>query len=163
MQGGYNIPILLNELKDHEYGYHAYKALSKNILLFDHFYEVEKQYKDGNVYAQLVLESWGDAHWFKRASPPPDLVKLTVFKVDGETNTDDLSPAQDAWSRPDIPLHARSMLKTPRPGIIPDKDFEIGPLQLIKDLKKLGNPIAYVGDVVAVSYTHLTLPTIYSV
>jgi aconitate hydratase 2/2-methylisocitrate dehydratase len=148
MQGGYNIPILLNELKDHEYGYHAYKALSKNILLFDHFYEVEKQYKDGNVYAQLVLESWGHAHWFKRASPPPDLVKLTVFKVDGETNTDDLSPAQDAWSRPDIPLHARSMLKTPRPGIIPDKDFEIGPLQLIKDLKKLGNPIAYVGDVV---------------
>ncbi len=148
MQGGYNIPILINELKDQEYGYHAYKALSKNILLFDHYYEVEKQYKDGNVYAHLVLESWAKAHWFKRASPPPDLVKLTVFKVDGETNTDDLSPAQDAWSRPDIPLHARSMLKTPRAGIIPDKDFEIGPLQLIEDLKKVGNPIAYVGDVV---------------
>ncbi len=148
MQGGYNIPILINQLNDQEYGYHAHKALSNNILLFDDYYEVEKQYKDDNVYARMVLESWANAHWFKRKPPLQNIVKLTVFKVEGETNTDDLSPAQDAWSRPDIPLHARSMLKTPRSGIIPDKDYEIGPLKQMNMLKNMGNPIAYVGDVV---------------
>ena len=148
MQGGYNVPILINQLKNDEYGHYAYISLVKTILLFDHYYDVEQLYKKGNPHATKLIHSWADAHWFKRQTKIEKLIKLTVFKVNGETNTDDLSPAQDAWSRPDIPLHARSMLKTPREGIIPDKEFEIGPLQQINELRKKGNTIAYVGDVV---------------
>ena len=148
MQGGYNVPILINQLKNDEYGHYAYISLLKTILLFDHYYDVEQLYKKGNPHATKLIHSWADAHWFKRQPSVEKLIKLTVFKVNGETNTDDLSPAQDAWSRPDIPLHARSMLKTPREGIIPDKEFEIGPLQQINELRKKGNTIAYVGDVV---------------
>ena len=147
MQGGYSIPILIDQLKG-EHGFKAFKALEQNILIFDHYYEIEQLYKDGNPYAELLLQSWCHALWFKSKPKVDALIKLTVFKVNGETNTDDLSPAQDAWSRPDIPLHARSMLKTPREGILPDIDYEIGPLQQIDELKQLGNPIAYVGDVV---------------
>ena len=148
MQGGYNVPILINQLNNDDYGHNAYKSLLKTILLFDHYYDVEQLYKKGNPHATKLIESWADAHWFKRQPNIEKLIKLTVFKVNGETNTDDLSPAQDAWSRPDIPLHARSMLKTPRDGIIPDEEFEIGPLEQINELSNKGNTIAYVGDVV---------------
>ena len=148
MQGGYNVEALIKLLDDDFLAKYAYKELSNTILIFDYFYEIEKLSKKGNIYAKKLLNSWAEAEWFLNKKKVPEKLSLCVFKVTGEINTDDLSPAQDAWSRPDIPLHALSMLKVPRDGIIPDKDYETGPLKQINDIKKKGHPVAFVGDVV---------------
>ena len=148
MQGGYNVEILTKLLDNHNLAEFASNELKKTTLIFDHYYDIEKKSKMGNIYATEIIKSWADAEWFKNNEPLKEKISLTVFKVNGETNTDDLSPAQDAWSRPDIPLHAQCMLKNPRPGIIPDKDYEIGPLKMIEKLKDNLNPVVYVGDVV---------------
>ncbi|WP_347986333.1 bifunctional aconitate hydratase 2/2-methylisocitrate dehydratase [Methylomonas sp. AM2-LC] len=141
MLGGYNVAPLI-ELLDHpQLASIAAQALSGILLIFDAFHDVQEKAAAGNVYAQQVLNAWAEAKWFTERAPVPEKLTVTVFKVSGETNTDDLSPAQDAWSRPDIPLHAKAMLKIPRPGI---DNAE----QQITNLKKLGFPVAYVGDVV---------------
>ena len=148
MQGGYNVNVLTKLLDDEHYQHNAYLQLKNTLLIFDSFHDIEDKYKKGNLYAKQLLQSWAEAEWFLQKERVPEKISLCVFKVQGETNTDDLSPAQDAWSRPDIPLHAQSMLKTPRSGIVPDVDYEIGPISQIKELHKKGLPIAYVGDVV---------------
>ena len=148
MQGGYNIEPLIHQLTDKLYGDLAAEQLKKIILIFDYYYDIEKLYLQGNSNAKSILQSWADAEWFTSRSPVQKQISLCVFKVPGETNTDDLSPAVDAWSRPDIPLHSLSMLKNIRDGIMPDKPGEIGPISLIKGLKENNLPIVYVGDVV---------------
>ena len=148
MQGGYSVEALIKLLSDEDLGLFAYDELSKTILIFDYFYEVEKLSNQGNIYAKKLINSWANAEWFTKKEEIPEKIKLSVFKVNGEINTDDLSPAQDAWSRPDIPLHALSMLKVPRDGIIPDKDYEIGPIKQINDIKNIWHDVAFVGDVV---------------
>ena len=147
MQGGYSIEALVKLLSS-DYAEYSANNLKKNILLFDYFYSVEKLYKENNKYAKDILESWANAEWFNNKEKVPEKISLTCFKVNGEINTDDLSPAPDAWSRPDIPLHAQCMLKNPRPGIDPDKPNEIGPIETINWLKQKKFPIAFVGDVV---------------
>ncbi|WP_198245816.1 bifunctional aconitate hydratase 2/2-methylisocitrate dehydratase [methane-oxidizing endosymbiont of Gigantopelta aegis] len=141
MLGGFNIAPLIDLLDDEKLAPIAAKALSHTLLIFDAFHDVKEKADAGNQYAQQVLQSWADAEWFTAKPEVPEKLTVTVFKVPGETNTDDLSPAQDAWSRPDIPLHAKSMLKMPREGITNAE-------QQIKDLKEKGFPVAYVGDVV---------------
>ncbi len=148
MQGGYNIEPLINQLTDKSYGDLAAEQLKKITLIFDYYYDIEKLYLSGNDNAKSILQSWANAEWFLSKPEVAKKISLCVFKVSGETNTDDLSPAVDAWSRPDIPLHSLSMLKNPRDGIIPDKLGEVGPISLIESLKKNNLPIAYVGDVV---------------
>ena len=148
MVGGYNIKPLVDLLSDDECGLAAAEALKKTLLMFDFFNDVKELADKGNVNAKAVLESWAAAEWFTSRPAVPESMKLTVFKVTGETNTDDLSPAPDAWSRPDIPLHATIMLKNPRSGIEPDEPGVRGPMKQIEALKKKGNQIAYVGDVV---------------
>jgi aconitate hydratase 2/2-methylisocitrate dehydratase len=150
MLGGYNVEPLVALLDNAELGVAAAEALKKTLLVFDSFHDVEEKAKAGNANAKAVLQSWADAEWFTSRPDVPSEIKVTVFKVTGETNTDDLSPAQDAWSRPDIPLHANAMLKNTRDGIRPEKPQEIGPLTQIKELQTAakGNVIAYVGDVV---------------
>mmetsp|Transcript_20367 Transcript_20367/g.37797 ORF Transcript_20367/g.37797 Transcript_20367/m.37797 type:complete len:965 (+) Transcript_20367:71-2965(+) len=148
MQGGYNIGTLVELLDSAELGGIAADGLSKTLLMFDAFYDVEKKAKDGNKNAQRVLQSWADAEWFTSKPKVAEKITVTVFKVTGETNTDDLSPAPDAWSRPDIPLHALAMLKNGRDGISPQVEGEVGPLATYAELEKKGFPLAYVGDVV---------------
>ncbi len=148
MLGGYNIGPLVELLDDAELGELAAAALKKTLLMFDAFHDVKEKADQGNANARAVLQSWADAEWFTSRPEVPESITVTVFKVPGETNTDDLSPAPDAWSRPDIPLHALAMLKNPRPGIEPDEPGKIGPLKLLADLKAKGHQIAYVGDVV---------------
>ena len=148
MQGGYNIEPLISLLDSDSLAPIAVKALSHTLLMFDAFYDVEEKAKAGNSYAQTVLQSWADAEWFLSKPELQEKITLTVFKVTGETNTDDLSPAPDAWSRPDIPVHALAMLKNEREGINPDKAGEIGPIQQIEALKEKGHQLVYVGDVV---------------
>lgn len=148
MQGGYNIEPLITALDNDTLAPYAVTALSSTLLMFDNFYDVEQRAKQGNPYAQQVLESWANAEWFLSRPKLDEKLTVTVFKVSGETNTDDLSPAQDAWSRPDIPLHALAMLKNEREGIHPDEVGNIGPIQQINTLKEKGYPLAYVGDVV---------------
>ena len=148
MLGGYNVAPLVALLDDAALSALAAEALKKTLLVFDAFHDVAEKAKAGNANAQAVLQSWADAEWFTSRKDVPEEIKLTVFKVTGETNTDDLSPAQDAWSRPDIPLHANAMLKNERDGINPEKPGEVGPLNQIKDLIAKGNQVAYVGDVV---------------
>ncbi len=148
MQGGYNVEILSRLLDNEDLANFAIEELKDITLIFDYFNDIEKKYKKGNPYAKKLLESWASAEWFHNKPQLKEQIKLTVFKVDGETNTDDLSPAQDAFTRPDIPLHALSMLKNPRPGIQPDIDYERGPVIQINDLKRLNKPVVYVGDVV---------------
>ncbi|MHA6965062.1 bifunctional aconitate hydratase 2/2-methylisocitrate dehydratase [Zobellella denitrificans] len=148
MQGGYNIQPLIELLDVAALAPIAAQALSHTLLMFDAFHDVADKAKAGNVHAQQVLQSWADAEWFLDRPALADKITLTVFKVPGETNTDDLSPAQDAWSRPDIPLHALAMLKNARPGIAPDEDGVVGPITAINALKDKGFPLAYVGDVV---------------
>ncbi|PIE40581.1 MAG: bifunctional aconitate hydratase 2/2-methylisocitrate dehydratase [Gammaproteobacteria bacterium] len=148
MQGGYNIEPLIKALDDDALAPTAAKALSHTLLMFDSFHDVDEMAKAGNAHAQQVMQSWADAEWFLSRPPLADKITLTVFKVTGETNTDDLSPAQDAWSRPDIPLHAKAMLKNARDGIEPDVPGEVGPMQQLEALKAKGFPLAYVGDVV---------------
>ena len=148
MLGGYNVAPLVALLDDAELGELAAEALKKTLLVFDAFHDVADKAKAGNANAQAVMQSWADAEWFTSRKDVPTEIKLTVFKVTGETNTDDLSPAQDAWSRPDIPLHANAMLKNVRDGINPEVPGEVGPLNQIKELVAKGNQVAYVGDVV---------------
>ncbi|SHF54117.1 bifunctional aconitate hydratase 2/2-methylisocitrate dehydratase [Vibrio gazogenes] len=149
MQGGYNIEPLVSFLDDEILAPTAAKALSHTLLMFDAFYDVEEKAKAGNTHAQQVLQSWADAEWFLSKESMPEKVTLTVFKVTGETNTDDLSPAQDAWSRPDIPVHALAMLKNEREGIEPDDVGKVGPVKQMEALlKDKGHPLVYVGDVV---------------
>lgn len=141
MLGGFNIVPLIDLLDDEKLAPIAAKALSHTLLIFDAFHDVQEKAEAGNQYAKLVMQSWADAEWFTSKPPVPEKLTVTVFKVPGETNTDDLSPAQDAWSRPDIPLHAKSMLKMPREGISNAEEQ-------IKELKQKGFTVAYVGDVV---------------
>ena len=148
MLGGYNIQPLVDLLDDAEVGTLAAEQLKFTLLMFDAFHDVEEKARAGNANAQAVLQSWADAEWFTRRAGVPAEIRLTVFKVTGETNTDDLSPAQDAWSRPDIPLHALAMLKNARDGITPDEPGKVGPISTMAQLKEKGLPLAYVGDVV---------------
>ncbi|BBU71547.1 aconitate hydratase B [Fluviibacter phosphoraccumulans] len=148
MLGGYNVKPLIDMLGDAECGAAAAEGLKKTLLVFDFFHDVKELADKGNANAKAVLQSWADAEWFTSRPEVPASQKLTVLKVTGETNTDDLSPAPDAWSRPDIPLHALAMLKNPRPGIDADEPGSRGPLKQIEGLAKKGNQIAYVGDVV---------------
>ena len=140
MLGGYNIQPLIKCLKNDELAKTAVKNLSKTLLIFDAFNEIFELSKN-NKYAKQVIENWSNATWFTDKKDLPDKIKLTVFKVSGEINTDDLSPAPDAWSRPDIPLHALAMFKMPRPGLS-------DPIETIDKLKEKGNPLVFVGDVV---------------
>ncbi|MPW35008.1 bifunctional aconitate hydratase 2/2-methylisocitrate dehydratase [Vibrio sp. B1Z05] len=148
MLGGYNIEPLISLLDDAELAPIATKALSHTLLMFDAFYDVEEKAKAGNEYAKQVVQSWADAEWFLSKPELQEKVTLTVFKVTGETNTDDLSPAPDAWSRPDIPVHALAMLKNEREGINPDNAGTVGPIGQIEVLKEKGHQLVYVGDVV---------------
>lgn len=142
MLGGYNIATLVKLLDSDDLAELAAEQLKHTLLMFDAFHDVADKAKAGNQVAKSVIQSWANAEWFKAKQPLAEKITLTVFKVPGETNTDDLSPAQDAWSRPDIPLHALSMLKNPREGL------EGNPLETIENLKRKGHPVAYVGDVV---------------
>ena len=148
MLGGYNIETLVNALDDAELASLAAEQLKHTLLMFDAFHDVEEKAKAGNANAQAVLQSWADGEWFTKRDKVPESIKLTVFKVTGETNTDDLSPAPDAWSRPDIPLHALAMFKMAREGLTPDEPGTIGPIKQIEQLKTKGYPLAFVGDVV---------------
>ncbi len=141
MLGGYNVVPLIDLLDDSDLAPIAAKALAHTLLVFDAFHDVKEKADNGNTNAKRVMQSWADGEWFTSRPKVPEKVTLTVFKVPGETNTDDLSPAPDAWSRPDIPLHANAMLKMPRDGVE-------NPLETIAELKKSGFPVAYVGDVV---------------
>ena len=141
MLGGYNVQPLISLLDDPKLAKLAAEGLSQTLLMFDAFHDVQEKAEAGNAHAQAVLQSWAEAEWYTNRPPLPEKLTVTVFKVVGETNTDDLSPAQDAWSRPDIPLHAKSMLKVPREGI---HNAEAQ----INELKAKGFPVAYVGDVV---------------
>jgi aconitate hydratase 2 / 2-methylisocitrate dehydratase len=152
MLGGYNVKPLIDLLGCPTCGTVAAEGLKKTLLVFDFFHDVAELAKSANATAaanaKAVMQSWADAEWFTSRPEVPASQKLTVFKVTGETNTDDLSPAPDAWSRPDIPLHALAMLKNPRPGIEADEAGSRGPLKQLEALAAKGNLIAYVGDVV---------------
>ncbi|MGL9735277.1 MAG: bifunctional aconitate hydratase 2/2-methylisocitrate dehydratase [Symbiopectobacterium sp.] len=148
MQGGYNIHPLIEALDNEALAPIAADALSHTLLMFDNFYDVEEKAKAGNIHAKRVVQSWADAEWFLSRPKLAEKITVTVFKVTGETNTDDLSPAPDAWSRPDIPLHALAMLKNARDGITPDQPGAVGPIKQIEALSQKGYPLAYVGDVV---------------
>jgi aconitate hydratase 2/2-methylisocitrate dehydratase len=148
MLGGFNIKPLIDLLACEISGKVAAEGLKKTLLMFDYFHDVAELAKKGNANAKAVMQSWADAEWFTSRPEVPKSLEVTIFKVTGETNTDDLSPAPDAWSRPDIPLHALAMLKNPRPGIDPDKAGERGPVGQLEALKAKGKLVAYVGDVV---------------
>ena len=140
MLGGYNIQPLIKCLGDDDLGEAAAASLSTTLLIFDAFNEI-LALSETNKNAKTVIDAWAEGTWFKEKQEIAKQIKLTVYKVPGEINTDDLSPATDAWSRPDIPLHALGMFKMPREGL--DK-----PLETIEELKKKGNPLVFVGDVV---------------
>ena len=148
MLGGYNIHPLVELLDDPQLAPIAAEALKKTLLMFDAFHDVKDKADAGNVHAQGVLKSWAEAEWFTSRPEVPQSLTVTVLKVTGETNTDDLSPAPDATTRPDIPLHALAMLKNKREGITPEEDGKRGPVAFIESLKEKGNLVAYVGDVV---------------
>ncbi|WP_011507355.1 bifunctional aconitate hydratase 2/2-methylisocitrate dehydratase [Chromohalobacter israelensis] len=148
MQGGYNIVSLVELLDDDDLAREVGEQLKHTLLMFDAFHDVEERAKAGNAVAKEVIASWAEAEWFLAKPKLADKITLTVFKVPGETNTDDLSPAPDAWSRPDIPLHANAMLKNPRDGIEPVEPGVTGPLKQIEEVKAKGHPVVYVGDVV---------------
>jgi aconitate hydratase 2 / 2-methylisocitrate dehydratase len=148
MVGGYNVKPLIELLDDAAVAGLAAAALKKTLLMFDFFHDVAEKARAGNAHAQGVMKSWADAEWFTARPEVARKITVSVFKVAGETNTDDLSPAPDAWSRPDIPLHFLSMLKNARPGITPEVDGKRGPMKFIEDLKQRGHLVAYVGDVV---------------
>ena len=150
MVGGYNVKPLIDLLDHADSAGVAAAALKKTLLMFDFFHDVAEKAKAGNAKAREVIQSWADAEWFTTRPEVVKKITVTVFKVPGETNTDDLSPAPDAWSRPDIPLHYLAMLKNTREGAAfkPEEDGKRGPMQFIEDLKKKGHLVAYVGDVV---------------
>lgn len=141
MLGGYNITTLVDLLDDDELGAAAATELSQILLMFDAFHDVAEKMDAGNPHAKAAMQAWADAEWFTNRERVPEVITVTVFKVPGETNTDDLSPAPDAWSRPDIPLHALAMYKMPREGIT-------NAVQQVEELKKQGHMVALVGDVV---------------
>lgn len=140
MLGGYNITTLVELLDDADLGAAAGKELCHTLLMFDAFHDVAEKASEGNHHAQQVMQSWADAQWFTSRPEIPAQLTVVVYKIPGETNTDDLSPAQDAWSRPDIPLHALAMYKNPREGVT-------NAIEQINDLEKTGFPVALVGDV----------------
>ena len=148
MLGGYNISPLVELLDDDAVAAVAANGLKKTLLMFDQFHDVKEKADKGNAQAKAVLQSWADAEWFTSRPEVPESITLTVFKVEGEINTDDLSPAPDAFSRPDIPMHALAMHKNARPGIVPEEDGKRGPVKFFDELKAKGNLVAYVGDVV---------------
>ncbi|MBU0922013.1 MAG: bifunctional aconitate hydratase 2/2-methylisocitrate dehydratase [Pseudomonadota bacterium] len=148
MQGGYNIATLVELLDNAELAAVAAEQLKHTLLMFDAFHDVAEKAKAGNEHAKAVMQSWAEGEWFTNRPAVAEKVSLSVFKVTGETNTDDLSPAPDAWSRPDIPLHALAMLKMAREGIKPDVPGSVGPIKQMEELKAKGFPVAYVGDVV---------------
>ena len=148
MVGGYNVKPLIDLLDDADVAGVAATALKKTLLMFDFFHDVAEKHKAGNVFAKDVMQSWAAAEWFTCRPEVAKKITVTVFKVVGETNTDDLSPAPDAWSRPDIPLHYLAMLKNARPGITPEEDGKRGPMQFVEEMKKKGHLVAYAGDVV---------------
>ena len=150
MLGGYNISPMVDLLDDKDAAVAAIAAagLKKTLLMFDQFHDVKDKADAGNAHAKGVLQSWADAEWFTSRPEVPESITVSIFKVAGEINTDDLSPAPDAWSRPDIPLHALAMHKNARPGITPEEDGKRGPVKFIEDLRAKGNLVAYVGDVV---------------
>ena len=137
MLGGYNIQPLIDLLDNDTTAEAAAKALSHTLLIYDAFHDIAEKSRT-NKAAASVIRSWADAEWFTSKPALAEEITVTVYKVPGETNTDDLSPATEAWSRPDIPLHAKSMLATKMDA----------PLETIEGLKEKGHPIAYVGDVV---------------
>ena len=150
MLGGYNIHPLIELLDDAEVGETAANALKHTLLMFDAFHDVQVKAEAGNAHAKAVMQSWADAEWFTSKPEVPESMTVTVFKVPGETNTDDLSPAPDATTRPDIPLHGLAMLKNKRENapFVPEEDGKRGPIALIQELKEKGHLVAYVGDVV---------------
>jgi len=150
MLGGYNISPMIALLDDanESVASQAASGLKNTLLMFDQFHDVQEKADKGNAHAKAVLQSWADAEWFTSRPEVPASIKLTIFKVAGEINTDDLSPAPDAWSRPDIPLHALAMHKNARPGVTPEEDGKRGPIKFMEELKAKGNLVAYVGDVV---------------
>ncbi|MCG9088780.1 bifunctional aconitate hydratase 2/2-methylisocitrate dehydratase, partial [Laribacter hongkongensis] len=150
MLGGYNIQPLIDLLDDAEVAQVAANGLKKTLLMFNAFHDVKVKMDQGNAFAREVVQSWADAEWFTSRPEVQEKITVTVFKVPGETNTDDLSPAPDATTRPDIPMHYLAMLKNTRPDAAfkPEQDGVRGPIQFIEDLKKKGHLVAYVGDVV---------------
>ncbi|WP_297187912.1 bifunctional aconitate hydratase 2/2-methylisocitrate dehydratase [uncultured Porticoccus sp.] len=148
MHGGYNVETLVELLDDADLANDAAEQLKSTILVFDAFHDVAEKADAGNAQAKAVLQSWADAEWFTRQDAVPESIKAIVFKVTGETNTDDLSPAPDAWSRPDIPLHSLAAYKMTRDGLTPDEPGKIGPIKQIEEIKSKGLPVAFVGDVV---------------
>ena len=150
MLGGYNISPMIELLDDADalVAEQAANGLKNTLLMFDQFHDVRDKADKGNAQAIAVMQSWADAEWFTTRPEVPQSITLTIFKVAGEVNTDDLSPAPDAWSRPDIPLHALAMHKNARPGVTPEEDGKRGPVKFIEELKAKGNLVAYVGDVV---------------
>ena len=148
MLGGYNIAPMIDALDNEALAPAAVKGLSHTLLMFDAFHDVKEKMDAENAYAKQIMDSWANGEWFTSKPELAKKITVTVFKVTGETNTDDLSPAPDAWSRPDIPLHAQAMLKMEREGIKPDEAGKIGPIKQIETLKEKGHPLAYVGDVV---------------
>ncbi len=148
MLGGYNIGPMVALLDDAAVAAEAAAGLKKTLLMFDQFHDVKEKADKGNAFAKSVLQSWADAEWFTSRPEVPKSITLTIFKVAGEINTDDLSPAPDAFSRPDIPMHALAMHKNARPGVVPEEDGKRGPIKFINDLKAKGNLVAYAGDVV---------------
>ncbi len=148
MLGGYNIATLVELLESDSLGELAAEQLKGTLLMFDAFHDVAELAKNGNANAKAVMDSWAEAEWFTRRNKVPESIKVMVFKVTGETNTDDLSPAPDAWSRPDIPLHARAMYKMKREGLNPDAPGETGPMKQIEEMLAKDVKVAFVGDVV---------------
>ena len=148
MLGGYNLTPLIDLLDNKACAPVAAAGLKKTLLMFDQFHDVKEKADKGNTFAKEVVQSWADAEWFTSRPEVPKSITISVLKVTGETNTDDLSPAPDAWSRPDIPLHALAMLKNKRDGITPEEDGKRGPVKFIEDLRARGHLVAYVGDVV---------------
>ncbi|MDA8702538.1 bifunctional aconitate hydratase 2/2-methylisocitrate dehydratase [Pseudomonadales bacterium] len=147
MHGGYNVATLVGLLDNPALSAQAAEQLKTTILVFDAFHDVAAKADAGNADAKGVMQSWADAEWFTTNDAVPESIKAVVFKVTGETNTDDLSPAQDAWSRPDIPLHARAMYKMTRDGLTPEDHGNIGPMKQIEEMRNNDLPVAFIGDV----------------
>jgi aconitate hydratase 2/2-methylisocitrate dehydratase len=148
MHGGYNIETLVKSLDSDSLAGLAAKELKHTLLMFDAFHDVEEKAKAGNTHAQSVMQSWADGEWFTNRDKVAESIKVAIFKVTGETNTDDLSPAPDAWSRPDIPLHARASYKMTRDGLTPEEHGVTGPMKQVEDVIAQGHQVAFVGDVV---------------
>jgi aconitate hydratase 2/2-methylisocitrate dehydratase len=148
MHGGYNIETLVGLLDNNDLAELAAEELKHTLLMFDAFHDVDEKHKAGNAFATDIMHSWAEGEWFTSRDDLAEKITMSVFKVTGETNTDDLSPAPDAWSRPDIPLHARAMFKMTRDGLTPEVHGELGPLAQIEQIKAKGHPVVFVGDVV---------------